>query len=77
MQIYNYTNSDDKMSALHAKILSVDGKRTLISSANLSYHGMSGNIELGCLVESEKIGKQMDDLFQQLYREKVFQRILD
>ena len=77
LQIYNYTNADDKMSALHAKILSVDGKRTLISSANLSYHGMSGNIELGCLIESEKIGKQMDDLFQQLYKEKVFQRILD
>lgn len=77
LQIYNYTNADDKMSALHAKILSADGKRTLISSANLSYHGMSGNIELGCLVESKKIGKQMDDLFQQLYREKVFQRILD
>ena len=77
LQIYNYTNADDKMSALHAKILSVDGKRTLISSANLSDHGMSGNIELGCLIESEKIGKQMDDLFQQLYKEKVFQRILD
>ena len=77
LQIYNYTNADDKMSALHAKILSVDGKRTLISSANLSYHGMSGNIELGCLIESEKIGKQTDNLFQQLYKEKVFQRILD
>lgn len=77
LQIYNYTNAEDKMSALHAKILSVDGKRTLISSANLSYHGMSGNIELGCLVESEKIGKQMDNLFQQLYKEKVFQRIFD
>ena len=77
LQIYNYTNEEDKMSALHAKILSVDGKRTLISSANLSYHGMSGNIELGCLVESEKIGKQMDNLFQQLYKEKVFERIFD
>ena len=76
LQIYNYTN-EDKMSALHAKILSVDGKRTLISSANLSYHGMSGNIELGCLVGSEKIGKQMDNLFQQLYKEKVFERIYD
>lgn len=77
LQIYNYTNEEDKMSALHAKILSVDGKRTLISSANLSYHGMSGNIELGCLVESEKIGTQMDNLFQQLYKEKVFERIYD
>lgn len=77
LQIYNYVNSDDKMSALHAKVLSVDGKKILVSSANLSYHGMSGNIELGCLIESERIGKQIDNLFQQLYKEKVIRRILD
>ena len=65
------------MSALHAKVLSADGKRILVSSANLSYHGMSGNIEIGCLIDSEKIGKQIDNLFQQLYKEKVVRRILD
>lgn len=77
LQIYNYINCDDRMSALHAKVLSADGKRILVSSANLSYHGMSGNIELGCLIESERIGKQIDNLFQQLYKEKVVRRILD
>ena len=77
LQIYNYVNLDDKMSALHAKVLSADGKRILVSSANLSYHGMSGNIEFGCLIESEKIGNQIDNLFQQLYKEKVIKRILD
>ena len=44
LQVYDYTNREDKMAALHAKIIVVDKKETLISSANLSYHGMSGNI---------------------------------
>ena len=50
LQVYNYTNKDDKMAALHAKILAVDSDDVLISSANLSYHGMSGNIEIGTQV---------------------------
>lgn len=75
LQLYNYSNDDDKMSALHAKIISVDCERTAISSANLSYHGMSGNIELGCLIESQKIGKQIEHIFQQLYKERVFKRL--
>lgn len=74
LQIYNYTNDQDKMSALHAKIISVDEKKTLISSANLSYHGLSGNIEIGCYVESERFGKEVKTLFQQLYKEKVFRK---
>lgn len=76
LQIFNYTNDTDKMSALHAKIISVDNVQSLISSANLSYHGMEGNIELGCLVSSKKIATQIDALFVQLTREKVFSRYL-
>lgn len=76
LQIFNYTNSSDKMSALHAKIISVDNAQSLISSANLSYHGMEGNIELGCLVSSKKIATQVDGLFAQLTREKIFSRYL-
>ena len=44
---YNYPKQDGKMSALHVKVISVDQKETLITSANLSYHGQEGNIELG------------------------------
>lgn len=51
------------MAALHAKVISVDGQRTLITSANLSYHGQEGNIELGTLIESVKTAKEVEDLF--------------
>ena len=44
LQIYDYSNDEDKMAALHAKVISVDIKHTLITSANLSYHGQQGNI---------------------------------
>lgn len=63
------------MSALHAKVLSVDGKSLLVSSANLSYHGMSGNIELGCYIESKRLANEMDELFKQLLFQRVFYQV--
>lgn len=72
MRVYNYSNENDSMSALHAKVISVDGEKTLITSANLSYHGQEGNIELGTLIESEKIAKQVKDVFIQLIFKKIF-----
>ena len=47
----------------------------LITSANLSYHGQQGNIELGTLVESTKIAKQLDDVFTKLIFCKVFEEV--
>lgn len=72
LRIYNYPQSTDKMSALHAKVVCVDQEKTLITSANLSYHGQEGNIELGALIESRKTAKQVDDLFTKLVFSKVF-----
>lgn len=72
LKIYNYKKSEDSMAALHAKMISVDQKKTFITSANLSYHGQQGNIELGMLVESKKIAKQVDDMFTKLIYEKIF-----
>ena len=63
------------MAALHAKVISVDQKKTLITSANLSYHGQQGNIELGMLAESKKIAKQVDGVFTELVFKKVFTEI--
>ena len=60
------------MAALHAKVISVDQKKTLITSANLSYHGQQGNIELGTLIESKNIAKQIDDIFTKMIFSKVF-----
>lgn len=42
---------EDEMSALHAKFIVVDGHRLLVTSANLTYHGFHGNIEMGVLIE--------------------------
>ena len=72
LKIYNYKKQVDSMAALHAKVISVDQKKTLITSANLSYHGQQGNIELGMLAESKKIAKQLDDVFTKLIFAKVF-----
>lgn len=71
LKIYNYPKKADKMSALHAKVISVDSYETLITSANLSYHGQEGNIELGTHIYSEEIAKQVDDIFTNLLFSKI------
>ena len=71
-QLYDYQNANDKMSALHAKVISVDGEKTLISSANLSYHGLEGNIEIGTYIESTRIAKQLTDTFKEMVMRKTF-----
>ena len=75
LKIYDYTNEVDKMAALHAKVISVDMKQTLITSANLSYHGQQGNIELGTLIESEHTARQLDEVMTQLIFKKIFKEM--
>ena len=75
LHIYNFAGSNDSMAALHAKVISVDEKQTLITSANLSYHGQEGNIELGTLVDSGEIAKQVDYIFTHLVFTKVVKEI--
>ena len=58
LQIYEYQKQeDDKMAALHA---------------NLSYHGMQGNIEMGFLIESHDKAKQIEEVMKEMVRMKVF-----
>lgn len=75
LHIYNFAGSNDSMAALHAKVISVDEQQTLITSANLSYHGQEGNIELGTLVDSREIAKQVDYIFTHLLFTKVVKEI--
>ena len=75
LEIYNYPKQQDSMSALHAKVISVDQNETLITSANLSYHGQEGNIELGTHIVSKGISAQVERLFSQLIFSKVFENI--
>lgn len=71
--VYEYSGkADDKMAALHAKTIVVDGAKTLISSANLSYHGLDANIEIGALIISKKKAAQVQSIFEELKRQKIF-----
>lgn len=75
LNIYDYNKGSDRMAALHAKILVVDGFKTFISSSNLSYHGLEGNIEMGVLINSNKKASNVEELFKQLRAQKVFTKL--
>lgn len=48
---------NDPLSALHAKVLIGDGRIALVTSANLSKHGLHGNIEIGLLIRGEPVAR--------------------
>lgn len=75
LKIYNYPKHTDTMSALHAKVISIDQRETLITSANLSYHGQEGNIELGTHIVSKDVARQVEHIFTQLLFSKVFEEV--
>ena len=75
LEIYRYEEKEDDMAALHAKTLMVDDKEALITSANLSFHGLEKNIELGCLVESDSYSKKLHNLFSELIRTNKVKKV--
>lgn len=76
LQVYEYQKQeDDKMAALHAKMMVSDMQKSLVSSANLSYHGMQGNVEMGFLIDSQEKAKQIEEVMKEMVRMKVFCKI--
>ena len=45
--VYSWGDDDDRIAKLHAKMIIVDRRDLLVTSANLTGRGMSGNLELG------------------------------
>lgn len=78
LRLYEYNRAEaDRMAALHAKIIVVDGVSSLVSSANLSYHGMQGNVEMGILIQSADKAGTIEELLKELRRMKVFLPVVD
>lgn len=50
-------NPEDSMASLHAKFLIIDNRELFIGSANMTYHGMGSNIELGLRIDGESARK--------------------
>lgn len=72
-KVYSYSGIDgDEMASLHAKTMIVDEDKVFISSANLSYHGMVSNIEIGVMIDSKTKALQVLDIFKELKRTKKF-----
>lgn len=59
----------------HEEMGYFDSDKSLVSSANLSYHGLSGNIEMGFLVRSADKAKQIEELLKELVRMHVYKKI--
>ncbi len=66
----------DPRSALHAKLAVADQRYMLVTSANLTYHGLAGNIEIGIEIEGQ-IAAEVVVLLNTLISENVCVRIYD
>ena len=75
LEIYKHIDSDDDMAALHAKTICVDDCKSLITSANLSFHGLEKNIELGCVIDSVQYAKKLHSLFSDLIETKKVYKV--
>ncbi|MZP31368.1 hypothetical protein GTO91_16835 [Heliobacterium undosum] len=60
-------NPDSPNASLHAKLVSVDRNQVLVTSANLTRHGMEHNIEFGVRIRGAKAA-QVEDHFSLLER---------
>jgi phosphatidylserine/phosphatidylglycerophosphate/cardiolipin synthase-like enzyme len=67
-------NENDNMASLHAKLLCIDQKEIFITSANMTYHGLDSNIELGVRIQGEQ-AKLIARHFASLVRSGIFCRI--
>jgi hypothetical protein len=70
--VYTWQDEDDPIAKLHAKVLIVDRRDLLITSANLTGHGMRHNLEFGLRV----LGQPAEDAarhLEVLIRAGVFQ----
>ena len=65
-----YTYNDGDRSSLHAKVLIIDSKEILITSANLTGRGMKRNLEMG-LLHTGKSAKEAEALIQTLIDESI------
>ena len=75
LEIYRYNENDDALAALHAKVLMIDNHKSLITSANLSFHGLEKNIEIGCLIDSCSYSKKVHNLFSELIKTNKVKKV--
>ena len=63
------------VSSMHAKCIVIDGKEALVTSANFTEAAQERNIELGLLVDSSNIARQIEGHFTALIRNNSLTRL--
>jgi phosphatidylserine/phosphatidylglycerophosphate/cardiolipin synthase-like enzyme len=71
-QIFGWRDVDDEIAKLHAKVLIVDDRDALVTSANLTGHGLTSNIELGFRVRGDP-AEDLSSHLRQLIAHGVFE----
>lgn len=59
------------MASLHAKVLVADACDALVTSANLTYHGLEANVEVGVRIVGGAAA-QLEAVFHELIRVRDF-----
>jgi phosphatidylserine/phosphatidylglycerophosphate/cardiolipin synthase-like enzyme len=60
LNVYHWIGSDlSDYTSLHAKLIIVDQRKLLLTSANFSYHGFHKNIETGVIIENHEISRDI------------------
>lgn len=67
--------SNGRQGVLHAKATVADGATLLISSANITEHAMSLNIELGVLIRDRDYARKIELLFDNYVSLGIFKRV--
>lgn len=73
--VYEYIGAENDTQSLHAKVLTVDKEKSIITSSNLSYNGMDGNLELGVILNSKDKAIDIRLIFNTLIEKHYFRRI--
>jgi len=69
---YRSRSSAEKYGTLHAKTAIADDERLLISSANLTEHAMSLNMELGIMITGGELPQKLNLLLNALIERGIF-----
>ncbi len=75
LYIYEYVGAENYTQSLHAKVLTIDDSQSIVTSSNLSYNGMDGNLELGVLLSSKEKSKEIRAIFSSLIKKRYFKRV--
>ena len=70
-RIFTWPAREDEMASLHAKVLVADARDALVTSANLTYHGFEGNVEVGVRITGDAAA-ELESVFHELIRVRDF-----